>query len=115
MSRLLLSVGIPGSGKTTYMKKLAQSLRASYICPDEVREEITGDASDQTQNKLVWSLVYSSLEAALTQGKTVVLDATLTKPEVRKEYITLGRSHGATSVEVYFFDVALETALQRKR
>jgi predicted kinase len=65
MKKLILGIGIPGSGKTTVLKKLANDYNYSYICPDDIRFELTLDMSDQSRNKEVWRESYHRLEQDL--------------------------------------------------
>lgn len=70
---LNIMVGIPGSGKSTYIKKNAK--KEDYvICPDQIRKEITGDISDQSQNRKVWIIAYQLLKDC--KADTVYFDAT---------------------------------------
>ena len=74
MKVAIIAVGIPASGKTTYLKPLAERIGATYINPDELREQLLGDATDHSQNTRVWGLLYEQIDAALGKG-SVVIDA----------------------------------------
>jgi len=68
-------VGISGSGKS----KLAAQFESQgfiRICPDNIRKELTGDISNQTQNNRVFELAYQRLDEAVTSGKNTVFDVT---------------------------------------
>ena len=43
-----MMVGLPGSGKSTYAKELAERTNAKICSSDAIREELTGDISIQT-------------------------------------------------------------------
>jgi predicted kinase len=111
---LHLMVGIPGSGKSTYIKsKLADKI---LICPDDIREELTGDASDQSQNALVWDTAYKRLHQALQNGKDVVFDATMVDKRSRKQPIKVARKYGVAVHAVAFpIDVSVAIDRQNKR
>lgn len=81
---LIATIGIPGSGKTTYIKTLiatglVESVRG-HICPDDIREELTGDMSNQSKNEDVFKLTKQRLQeavaAAKKDGGVVFYDAT---------------------------------------
>ena len=72
----VIMVGPPGSGKTTIATKLESDYGFVRICPDDIREEITGNASNQDRNEEVFAKVYSRLSEYLNQGFNVVYDAT---------------------------------------
>ena len=42
MAKLIMMVGIPGSGKTTYSKDLSKEYNAKVISSDKVRQTIVG-------------------------------------------------------------------------
>lgn len=106
-----MAVGIPGSGKTTVLKKLAAKLEVVYVSPDEIREEVTGSQHDQSANAQVWNIAYGHVKAALQAGMSVIIDAThaLHRSSAAKQY----RSFGAASVIAITFTVPLAVAKQR--
>lgn len=73
---LVITIGIPGSGKSTWRKKFCKKSQYEYVCPDEIREEITGSVSDQSRNKEVWDIAYSRLNQYILENKNVVFDST---------------------------------------
>lgn len=98
MNTLYLIVGIVGSGKSTYVKKLSTSLQASVICPDDIRLELTGDMADQSLNHLIFSkYVPQRIKECLAKGD-VIYDATNYNRKNRKDVCTLARSLGAKVV-----------------
>lgn len=89
MQTAILGIGLPGSGKTTFLKGVASKRPNSvYICADDIREEITGDALNQTVNKLVWEILYEAVEIALRNGKDVIIDATNYRQQDRRKLIS---------------------------
>lgn len=115
MSKVIMGIGLPGSGKTTILKPFAERNSCTYICPDDIRFELLGDASDQSKNKEVWQEAYKRTKDALCKGETVVLDATFANSFERKDFIRFVREHGARTVQGAFADVPLEIAGERNR
>lgn len=78
MSTLIMMVGVAGSGKSTYAKTqiLPTLNNGCIISSDDIREELTGDASDQKHNQEVWAEVHRRIKSNLIEGKDVILDAT---------------------------------------
>lgn len=72
----VIMVGPPGSGKTITAEKLVEEYGFIRICPDDIRQEITGDSTNQSRNDEVFAKVYSKLEQDLKNGYNVVYDAT---------------------------------------
>jgi predicted kinase len=74
---LYMICGIPGSGKSTLSNQLRfENHDAVYICPDEIRKELTGNMIDQTKNNQVFGIVFKRLKDAMIDGKTIIYDAT---------------------------------------
>lgn len=98
-------IGISGSGKSTIAQKLLQSLLSNdngtvLISSDNIREELCGDASDQSKNSQVFELAHKRIEESLSRNINVIWDATNLAPEDRKEVIRIGRNHNAQLVAI---------------
>jgi predicted kinase len=115
VAKVIMGIGIPGSGKTTVLKPFAQDNGYAYICPDEIRAEMTGDAGDQSKNSEVWDEARQRLADALQKGETIVFDAVFVNGSARKDFICFARNHGAEEVQGVFAAVPLETAEERNR
>ncbi len=87
MPTAYIGIGLPGSGKTTHLKPFAANKGAVYICPDDIRLEMTGDAADQSRNSEVWSQVFRLIHAALAENRDIVVDATNAKRPERLRMI----------------------------
>lgn len=74
---LILCVGIPGSGKTTYVKQcIKKNSNAIHLSSDQIRAELWGNEAIQGDNSEVFSLMQSRAIEALNNGQTVYYDAT---------------------------------------
>lgn len=113
MSKVILGIGLPGAGKTTALKPFAEEYGYVYISPDDIRKELSGNPMDQTVNREAWKEVHKRMNDALSQKKTVVVDATFSKRDERLEFIQQAREHGATKVQGVFAATALEIADER--
>jgi predicted kinase len=111
--KLYLTCGIPASGKSTWTSKFLQNNpNTIVICPDDIREELTGDASDQSKNKEVWELAYERLNTALCRKLDVLFDSTMVDEVSRKFPLEISKKYKAETIAVAF-PVGLETALKR--
>jgi len=76
---------------------------------DTIREEVTGDPTDQTQNALVASLARQKFMTAVSHGvPTIYWDNTTTQRKYRKEMIQTGKKGGYEVIAVHFkipFDI----------
>lgn len=110
---LILTVGCQGSGKSTWARSYIQSHpEILYLSTDVMREELFGNASDQTANSLIYGKMKQKTEAALRDGKSVLLDATFVRKSWRKDNIKLGRQLGATLV-AHVFKADRKTLIER--
>ena len=84
MSRLILPIGISGSGKSyIYNRDYKDCVQVS---PDLIREELTGDISNQSKNKEVFKLAFERVDEYLNSGKDVFFDATNVNKSQRKNF-----------------------------
>ena len=75
--KLILLVGIPGSGKTTYAKNcMEQNANTVHLSSDAIRKELYGDESIQGNPGDVFSFMQKRAINALNDGCNVLYDAT---------------------------------------
>lgn len=76
--KLILLVGIPGSGKTTYAQKYISHVpnRPIHLSSDLIRKELYGDESTQGNPVEVFSLMQARAVEAINNGCDVLYDAT---------------------------------------
>ncbi len=107
--KIVITVGLPGSGKSTYLKR--RGLNA--ISSDEIRRVIADDPEDQTVHPRVFATIRYLIRQRLAVGRPVTyVDATnLTRWE-RKPYIRIARRYGC-EIEALFFDTPVEVCIVR--
>ena len=107
--RIVVLVGLPGSGKSTYLERAG----ALGLSSDAIRKLLADDETDQTIHVRVFETVRFLLAQRLAIARPVTyIDATNLTPEERRPYIEIGRAHGC-EVEAVFFDVPLEVCRER--
>ena len=111
---LLVSVGVPGCGKSTYGKWYNQKMCGNVyiVSTDAVRESIYGDASIQGDGEKVFSVAYDLAENALKHGCVVYFDATNTTNFSRAKLLQRLSKYASQCVAVYF-DIPLEVCKRR--
>ncbi len=107
--RIVVLVGLPGSGKSTYLERIG----AAALSSDAVRGLLADDVTDQTIHREVFATLRYLLRRRLALNRPVTyLDATHLTLRERRPYIKIGQIYGCP-VEAIFFDVPLEVCRQR--
>ena len=110
--KLILLVGIPGSGKTTYAKEYAQIHDATiHISSDSIRYELYGDESIQGDSDTVFSLMQKRAVEALQSGKSVLYDATNMTRKDRSGIIAACPRYA--HIEAHIIWAPIETCIER--
>lgn len=92
-------IGPPGSGKSTLAKRIrTEQMNFEIVCPDDIREELTGDATNQDHNVEVFTKVYSRLSTYLNEGYNVIYDATNCRSTYRHKIIDVARKANCKKV-----------------
>lgn len=112
--KLILTVGIPGSGKTTWAKKFCQDGKFVRISPDDIRGRVGSSISDMTHEYAVWKIVEAELYRLLDSGQNVVFDATNVKGKNRKMPVRIAKELGA-EIHYAIFECSPEVAKERIR
>lgn len=104
-------VGVPGSGKTTYSKKLAKTENAAVISLDDIRAELFGSAEIQGNWWKIWDRVVELVEENI--DRNIILDGTFYQKDHRAEAIDMLKSYGYWGVNAVVLDYSLATCLAR--
>jgi predicted kinase len=101
--RIILAVGLPGSGKSTYFVRIG----ANPISSDAIRRQLSDDETDQRINARVFATVRYLLRHRIELRRPeTYIDATNLTRRDRKPFIRVARAHGC-AIEALNFDVPL--------
>jgi len=109
LMRIVVLVGLPGSGKSTYLDRLG----VVGVSSDMVRQLLADDVNDQTIHERVFETVRYLLRQRLALARPVTyIDATNLTPQERRPYIAIGADYGC-EVEAVYFDAPLAVCRAR--
>jgi predicted kinase len=107
-SRIVLLVGLPGSGKSTWASR-----KRGVLSSDAVRELLADDAGDQSIHARVFRVIRDLLKHRLQLKRPVTyIDATNLTPKERRPYIKLAALFDAR-IDAVFFDVPVQECIRR--
>jgi len=106
---VVLAIGLPGSGKSSWFKR--HNIRP--LSSDLLRELLFDNPEEQRFQDLVFSNLRSMLKARLIARRPMnYIDATNLNPHERHSWIKLAKDYGY-DVQGLFFDVPIEVCLER--
>ncbi|MFN7991360.1 MAG: AAA family ATPase [Candidatus Micrarchaeia archaeon] len=95
---LIIICGLPGSGKTSLARALANKTGAAHISSDLVRKGLFPKPAYTEEEKLA---VYARMEdlcrEAIGSGKDAVVDATFYRESIREGFLRIAREGGTRS------------------
>lgn len=108
---VVLAIGLPGSGKSSWFKRH----NITPLSSDLLRALLFDDPTEQRFQDLVFSNLRSMLKARLIARRPMnYVDATNLSPHERNGWIKLAKDYGY-EVQAVFFDVPVEVCLQRNQ
>ncbi|HWG21264.1 MAG TPA: ATP-binding protein [Terracidiphilus sp.] len=108
---VVLAIGLPGSGKTTWFRRRG----VTPLSSDLLRNILFDDVEEQRYQGLVFSTLRSLLRARLiAKMPWNYVDATNLSAHERRQWIKMAMGYGY-EVQAVFFDVPLEVCLDRNR
>lgn len=107
--RIILAVGLPGSGKSTYFARLG----GHPISSDAIRLQLADDENDQTIHGPVFATMRHLLRQRIELRRPVTyVDATNLTRRDRRPFIKLARERGC-EIEALYFDIPLDICKAR--
>lgn len=109
LRRIVLAIGLPGSGKSTYFARKG----ITPLSSDLVRQLLFDDPAEQRLPAAVFGILRHLLTARLAAGARVTyVDATNLTRRDRRHFFKIAERFGC-AVDALYFDVPVEVCLAR--
>ena len=114
MAVLYMLIGIPGSGKSTWAKKMQEEQGACWVSRDKIRFQYIKDEDDYFayEERVFDEFVEEIQNAIYDKFPIIIADATHLNLKARNKVLRRLSLLG-TRVEFVYFNVDLQTALER--
>lgn len=112
MADLYLMCGIPGAGKSTFIKKRVKLNNAIIVSRDTIRFSIVKPEEDYFSHEdEVLTIFWRQINEALAAGKNVFVDQTSLTPKARKLLLQHVKSYDHANL--IWIDEDIQTCLER--
>lgn len=111
---LILMCGLPGSGKSTYLKNRIFFREGIILCPDDFRLVLTGRSFYEPAEDSIWSHVKIAARVLLKRNYHVIIDCTNLTVEKRKNWINIADEIGI-NVCCWWQNVPLSIVIERNK
>jgi len=120
MQDLILTIGLPASGKTTWLNEFIQRHPEYYnVNRDDIRLMLQGRSRynkfTKSREKIVTDIAETSAISALMEGKSVIVSDTNLNPTFNQKWKDIAKNHNATYREKLFTDTRLGVCLERDK
>jgi predicted kinase len=110
--RLILICGLPGAGKTTLARRLADEIPAVHLCGDEWMAHLGFDLHDEAARDRIERMFWRLAQDLLRLGQSVILESGFWLRADRDEK-RLGAHVLGAAVELHYLDVPLAERWRR--
>lgn len=109
MAKIHVLIGIPGSGKSTYAKRLQERIKSKIVSSDTVRNN-----HPDWKEELIFPEVYRLCASYLKDGIDVIYDATSITPNVRNRLVNELLPYDVSYERIaYYFPISYEDCYKR--
>ena len=99
---VILTIGAPSSGKSTWGEQFAKDNSYTYLSSDRNRARVGRGEDDQRASAAAFALLKEEMGAALDRGENVLVDACFTSKKARRDFVNIARGRGVKLKAVTF-------------
>ena len=109
---VIIIIGLPGSGKSYFARRLSKLLDAVYINSDNQRKSIIpAPCYSDAEKEVVYNEMLNATMYALNNNKKVVLDATFYTKAIRDKF----EKHIKNTSDICYIEIVADEEVIRKR
>ena len=112
MARLVVLVGLPASGKSTYARQLVEQ-GFTRVNRDELRSMLHAGVYSLANEEIVKATESAIISVALRAHHDVIIDDTNLSRGIVDRWFTLARNSGVSDYSTHIFDTPLEECVAR--
>lgn len=109
---VIITIGAPGSGKSTWGEKFALDNGYTYLSSDRNRARVGRGEEDQQASAQAFALLKEEMGVALDNGENVVVDACFCSKKARRDFVNIARGRGA-HLRAVTFELPSEIIVER--
>lgn len=115
MSKIIMLIGIPASGKSRLSRELEEQYNAIVLSSDKLRKELYNDINDVEHNSEVFEELHKRLRSYLKEGKNIIYDATNINAKKRRGLLGQLKGKNFKTLEkiCYYLNTDIKTCKQR--
>jgi predicted kinase len=115
---IIIVIGLPGTGKTTFSRGLAERLGALHLNTDIIRDQLDLRGQyDRKTKSLIYNTMRDKAAEALQKEQSVILDGTFYKKKLRRDYINFAKKQNSAIkwIELKATETAIKERVKQKR
>ena len=115
---IILVFGLPGTGKSSFSKRLKSEMRAHYLSTDIIRDTINKNGNyDEISKQFVYDRLAEIAKTELSKGHDVIVDGTFHKYERRQMLMEIakGTGHELFLIEIKASGQTVKKRIKKKR
>ena len=114
MKKIILTIGLPGSGKTVWSKEYqAKNPNTVRVNKDQLREMLHDSVWSEGREKFILKVRNFIVEESLKEGHDVIVDDTNLHSKHKNEMWKIAASNNAEVETKAFLDVSIEECIKR--
>lgn len=110
---IIITVGIPGSGKSYFAEHFANTFKAQYICSNIIRDKLFDKPTfSKDEEEIINEISLYMLDEALKSGRTIIYDG---RTEYRSERDLIAKKAKLAGYDPLFVWVQTDNQTAKKR